>query len=162
MTFLILCNLGLWITYNFEIQKVAATPDQVNLMPSIDQVEHLFLIQIVVLMFGPSGGVLWVLSLDCDPENNSSTLCVLPLSLHGNNFLSGPKFEQLLIILIFTFCTWYQVVLAELWKNSYMIKAKDDHTTAIWLITSLLFVQNTVPPESAGKNGRVVECTKSG
>ena len=31
VTFLILCNLGLWITYNFEIQKVAATPDQVNL-----------------------------------------------------------------------------------------------------------------------------------
>ena len=30
VTFLILCNLGLWITYNFEIQKVAATPDQVN------------------------------------------------------------------------------------------------------------------------------------
>ena len=34
VTFLILCNLGLWITYNFEIQKVAATPDQVNSMPS--------------------------------------------------------------------------------------------------------------------------------
>ena len=32
VTFLILCNLGLWITYNFEIQKVAATPDQVNLI----------------------------------------------------------------------------------------------------------------------------------
>ena len=32
VTFLILCNLGLWITYNFEIQKVAATPDQVHLI----------------------------------------------------------------------------------------------------------------------------------
>ena len=35
VTFLILCNLGLWITYNFEIQKVAATPDQVKSMSSI-------------------------------------------------------------------------------------------------------------------------------
>ena len=35
VTFLILCNLGLWITYNFEIQKVAATPDQVNSMSSM-------------------------------------------------------------------------------------------------------------------------------
>jgi len=30
VTFLILCNLGLWITYNFEIQKVNATPDQLQ------------------------------------------------------------------------------------------------------------------------------------
>jgi len=30
ITFLILCNLGLWITYNFEIQKVNATPDQLQ------------------------------------------------------------------------------------------------------------------------------------
>ena len=30
VTFLILSNLGLWITYNFEIQKVNATPDQLQ------------------------------------------------------------------------------------------------------------------------------------
>ena len=28
VTFLILCNLGLWITYNFEIQKVLMLWDQ--------------------------------------------------------------------------------------------------------------------------------------
>ena len=42
-----------------------------------------------VLMFGPSGGVLRVLSLDRDPEDNSSSLCVLPLPLHGDPFLSS-------------------------------------------------------------------------
>ena len=41
------------------------------------------------LMLGPSGGVLWVLSLDRDPEDNSSSLCVLPISLHGDPFLSS-------------------------------------------------------------------------
>jgi hypothetical protein len=30
VTFLLVCNLGLWITYNFEMQKVNATPDQVE------------------------------------------------------------------------------------------------------------------------------------
>jgi len=30
VTFLVFCNLGLWITYNFEIQKVNATPDQLQ------------------------------------------------------------------------------------------------------------------------------------
>ena len=30
VTFLIMSNLGLWITYNFEIQKVNATPDQLQ------------------------------------------------------------------------------------------------------------------------------------
>jgi len=28
VTFLLITNLGLWITYNFEIQKVNVTPDQ--------------------------------------------------------------------------------------------------------------------------------------
>jgi len=30
VTFLLITNLGLWITYNFEIQKVNATPDQME------------------------------------------------------------------------------------------------------------------------------------
>ena len=78
------------------------------------------------------GGVLWFLSLDCDSEDNSSPLCVLPFPLHGDQqfaFYLGKDCESKLCHADKRKC--YQVVLAELWKNSYMVKAKDDHATAI-------------------------------
>ena len=100
VTFLILCNLGLWITYNFEIQKVASRHPQPQVAATPDQVEFY-------------GFFPWIVI-----QRITLPLCVF--------FRSISTLATLATFIILPFPRFHStVVLAELWKNCYMLRKTD-------------------------------------
>ena len=75
VTFLILCNFGLWITYNFEIQKVI----QCNIICRENN-------DFSGKCHSWSTAVLWILSLDYHSEGNTPDMRVFQVQY--DNFLS--------------------------------------------------------------------------
>ena len=97
VTFLLLCNITMWIVYTFEVQKVKDSPVQVGSGSALSAVDFGGVIQFFIVYF--------------------------QLKFFG--FYAWSMIQRVCLPLCIFFRFHSSVILVEIWKNSYKTKLMD-------------------------------------
>ena len=82
VTFLLICNITMWVIYTFEVQKVKDSPVQVKNHNIFVKLQLFFFLQISYKIF--SAPLLWILCLVNDSKSLLASLHILSISFLGD------------------------------------------------------------------------------